>query len=81
MSNTYRALRFVGDAQYGDMLYAEFTGVKDWHYEQPVHYELFNMTEDPHQLTNIYAAAPSALKEALQKRLVGQWGCAGATCP
>ena len=45
LSNTYRALRFVGDATYGDLLYAEFTSQADWHYDTPVHYELFNMTE------------------------------------
>ena len=26
-SNTYRALRFVGDARHGDFLYAEFTAL------------------------------------------------------
>ena len=81
VSNTYRALRFVGDADYGDLLYAEFTAQSDWHWETPVHYELFNMTTDPHQLTNLYASAPAALRSRLQARLVQQWGCAGPTCP
>ena len=43
VSNTYRALRFVGDPTYKDLLYAEFTSQPDWHYENPVHYELFNV--------------------------------------
>ena len=43
VSNTYRALRFVNDPSYKDLLYAEFTSQPDWHYENPVHYELFNV--------------------------------------
>lgn len=81
VSNTYRAMRFVGDPTYGDLLYAEFTAVTDWHYENPVHYELFNMTEDPHQLKNLYYDAPADLINGLQSRLVKQWGCAADTCP
>lgn len=80
VSNTYRALRFVGDPEYGDLLYAEFTSVDDWHYQKPVHYELFNMTEDPHQLVNLYSRSPQYLKDRLQARLVQQWGCQGASC-
>ena len=77
-------VRFVGDPEYGELLYAEFTAVTDWHYDAPVHYELFNMSVDPHQLKNVYAAAPRALKRQLQKRLLRQWGCAANTsnpCP
>jgi len=79
VSNTYRALRFVADPAFGDMLYAEFTAVKDWHWEAPVHYELFNMTEDPHQLKNIYYTSPQSLRDELQQRLVKQWTCASNT--
>ena len=50
VSNTYRALRFVKDRKYGELLYSEFTSVQDWHYDTPVHYELFNMSLDPHQV-------------------------------
>ena len=83
VSNTYRALRFVGDKEYGDLLYAEFTAVTDWHFEEPEHYELFNMTTDPHQLTNLFylTTTPAALKVALQQRLVQQWQCVGKGCP
>ena len=82
VSNSYRALRFVADPEYGDLLYAEFTALKDWHYDSPGHYELFNMTQDPHQLKNLYylPSTPQALKDALQKRLLQHWECAGDTC-
>jgi len=79
VSNTYRALRFVADPAYGDLLYAEFTGNSDWHFQAPVHYELFNMTSDPHQLKNIYYTAPKLLRKELQRRLVQQWTCGAGT--
>ena len=83
VSNTYRALRFVGDPTYGDLLYAEFTGNEDWDFQSPGHYELFNMTADPHQLVNLYYtdAISKAVKADLQSRLVKQWNCNGSTCP
>ena len=94
VSNSYRALRFVGDARYGDLLFAEFTAVTDWHYDLPEcdHplegscriFELFNMSEgeDPHQLKNLYyeAATPAALKAELLQLLRAHWSCSGATC-
>ena len=39
------------------------------------------MTNDPHQLENLYYRSPKALTDALQKRLVTQWVCAHDTCP
>jgi hypothetical protein len=81
VSNTYRALRFVGDPTYGELLYAEFTSVQDWHYDSPVHYELFNMTGDPHQLKNLYYTSSKALTDRLQALLLAHWNCKGATCP
>jgi hypothetical protein len=58
LSNTYRALRFVGDATYGDLLYAEFTSQADWHYDTPVHYELFNMTEGETKKRFVSSSSP-----------------------
>tara|TARA_B110001452_G_scaffold8696_1_gene7583 strand:+ start:172 stop:1983 length:1812 start_codon:yes stop_codon:yes gene_type:complete len=84
VSNTYRALRFVADPVFGDLLYAEFTAVTDWDFAAPVHFELFNMTTDPHQLTNLYAATPHALRHELNRRLLKQWTCAANSsnpCP
>ena len=83
VSNTYRALRFVADPTYGDLLYAEFTSLKDYNFTTPNHYELFNMTRDPHQLVNLYytMAYTAAQKADLQSRLLAHWYCAGATCP
>jgi arylsulfatase A-like enzyme len=81
VSNSYRALRFVADPEFGDLLYAEFTAVTDWHFDSPVAFELFNMTTDPHQLKNLYGSAPKELTDRLQARLVAQWACQNKTCP
>jgi len=86
VSNTYRAMRYVNDEEYGNLLYAQFTGNFDWHFTaSSMHYELFNMTEDPHQLVNLYYTfkkdpfrMPMLVK--LQKRLEIQWNCSAATC-
>lgn len=80
VSNTYRALRFVGDPVYGDLLYAEFTRLSDWHFQRPQHYELFNMTKDPHQLENLYYHADPALTSELQRLLLQHWNCSGVSC-
>lgn len=76
-SNTYRALRFVGSRDYGDLLYSEFTAVSDWNFSNVSFYELFNMTTDPHQLHNLYTHAPETTKRALHEQVVKQWTCAG----
>ena len=56
---------------------------RDYNFESPVHYELFNMTRDPHQLLNLYytEAYSVAAKQDLQTKLLAHWNCAGATCP
>ena len=59
-NNTFRALRLLrrdagtgrrvpaGSAPWTNLLYAEFTSQPDWHYENPVHYELFNVRATGH---------------------------------
>ena len=42
-NNTYRALRFVDDDQYGDLLYAEFGG--DFLFDTIVFHEIYNLTQ------------------------------------
>ena len=87
VSNTYRAMRYVNDAEYGDLLYAQFTGNFDWHFTAPsMHYELFNMTEDPHQLVNLFYTfqkdpTRKPMLVTLQKRLEKQWNCSASSCP
>ena len=46
-----------------------------------VHYELFNMTPDPHQFANLYYTAAPELTAAIQKLLLEHWACVGESCP
>ena len=63
--------------------YAEFTAVTDWHFDNPVHYELFNMSNDPHQLVNLYytSTISQSTKDELQTLLLAHWNCSESTCP
>ena len=41
-SNTYRAVRYVGPAStMGNILYAEFTAVTDWHFQNVSFHEMY----------------------------------------
>jgi hypothetical protein len=55
----------------------------DRHFQNPGHYELFNMTADPHQLLNLYytSVVSSEAHADLQARLLKQWVCEGVACP
>jgi N-acetylglucosamine-6-sulfatase len=81
-SNTYRALRFTsgGPVGNGNMLYAEFTALKDWNFTSYSFVEIFDMDKDPHQLTNLAPTVSDAVKSKLHDMLQAQWECAGATC-
>lgn len=82
MSNTYRALRFTsgGPIGSGNMLYAEFTSLDDWDFENYSFLEIFDMDRDPHQLTNLAPKTSKATKEHLHRLLQAQWECSGKTC-
>eukprot|EP00908_Phaeocystis_cordata_P001727 Transcript_11863.p1 GENE.Transcript_11863~~Transcript_11863.p1 ORF type:complete len:547 (-),score=98.35 Transcript_11863:887-2527(-) len=79
LSNTYRALRFVGSPTYGDFLYAEFTAVQDWNFENVTQhfYEAFDMSVDPGQLNNIYHTLNATTKQALAEQVHREWRCKG----
>lgn len=79
-SNTYRAIRFVGSAKYGNTLYAEFTAVVDWHFASPNFIEMYDLDTDPHQLNNLANSSSAALKAELHAMVVEQFGCEGASC-
>ena len=80
-SNTYRAVRFVGSEKYGNTLYAEFTALEDWNFQSSTLFiEMYNVTEDPHQLHNLAASADPALKAELHAMVEAQFGCSGASC-
>jgi len=60
-NNTFRALRILNE-EMGDILYTEFTNIADWNFESPIFYEMYNITEDPFQLNNLYYSdVPSSI--------------------
>lgn len=81
-SNTYRALRFTsgGPVGNGNMLYAEFTALSDWNFTSYSFVEIFDMDEDPHQLSNLAPSVSAAVKAKLHNMLQTQWECSGKSC-
>ena len=83
-SNTYRAIRYVGEAAaaagHGNILYAQFTAVTDWHFQNVSFHEMYDLDTDPYQLNNIYHLASPQLLANLTKVLDAQYSCSGPTC-
>ena len=53
----------------------------DWQFRDVSHYELFNVTADPHQLRNLYYSwAPPEFKAELHALVREAFGCSGGTC-
>ena len=92
VSHTYRAIRFVGSQAHGNSLYAEYTSLIDWNYENyssstgmldPYSYkfyELFDLDADPWQRRNIYSEATDDLKKELHTLVASEFRCRGTTC-
>lgn len=82
-SNTYRALRFLsgGPVGSGNMLYSEFTAVKDWDFSNYSFVEIFDMDKDPYQLKNLASTTSAAVKAQLHDQVQKQWECKTSTCP
>jgi len=80
-SNTYRALRFH-DSAYGNILYAEFTALKNWDYTNTtdLFIEMFDLDKDPHQLHNTASHYSPALKAKFHEMAVEQFSCSGSSC-
>eukprot|EP00040_Diaphanoeca_grandis_P025358 m.140397 g.140397 ORF g.140397 m.140397 type:complete len:525 (+) comp30110_c0_seq1:131-1705(+) len=80
-SNTYRAVRFVGPtSSVGNLLYAEFTALSDYSFNNVSFREMYDLDEDPWQLHNIYATADASLKQKLKAALDSQYACVGTSC-
>ena len=86
ISNTYRALRYVGTSGSGsnNTLYAEFTDKEDWNFTAPIagslFIEMYELDSDPVELDNLASKASAEVKAALHATLVQAWECAGPTC-
>ena len=78
-NNTFRALRFVNDSKFGDLMYAEFGS--DFLFTGPLQFvEAFDMAVDPWNTRNIVASLGAAERKALHELVAGLWSCQGATC-
>jgi N-acetylglucosamine-6-sulfatase len=92
VSHTYRALRFRNSSVYGNVLYAEYTSLIDWNfqnYSSPPgvpdpysykFYELFDLDADPWQKKNMHQNASAAVKTALHMLVAAEFKCSGETC-
>lgn len=80
-SNQYRAVRVINHEKGQNLLLAEFTNQSDWNFTGPTFTEFFDLVQDPWQLNNIAATAPSKLVDEMRERLHDLWTCKAASCP
>ena len=79
-NNTYIGVRLINSTH--NFLYAEFyDGVDEVSFLTPLEYELFDVTKDPYQLTNIYGTAGTEdLTKELHNFIHKQISCKGSDC-
>ena len=78
-NNTFRGVRDFGQGR--NLSYFEFTDAwQDWAFQHPNFFELYNLSADPYQATNIYELATEDEKRRLAALVQRYWGCAGNTC-
>ncbi len=78
-NNSWIGIRRI-DAAGENLLYAEYTDtITNWDFSRPAYrIELYNVSEDPFQLTNIYDTTPTAVRESLHNKLRQLWACRGS---
>eukprot|EP00966_Prymnesium_polylepis_P278263 6429245-Prymnesium_polylepis.2 len=59
---------------------AEYTDVRDWHFENIYFKELFDLKADPFQLTNLISATALGVQEQLHQALRREFTCKGGGC-
>ena len=77
-NNSFRALRIVNTTH--SMLFSEHTQLSDWEFEAPYLHQLFDLRDDPAQMTNLFDKIPGAEQARLRRRLESVWQCEGSTC-
>jgi len=81
-NNTFIGLRVLNESS--NLAYFEFTDIgTDYAFEHANFCELYNLTADPHQLTNLCVSGggpPPALRAALRSQLYEYYACKGASC-
>ena len=81
--NNFIAIRVINTTNNANLLYAEFQSGTDGNiaFDEPEHYELFNMSGDPWQLTNVHDSASEGLKALLHSEVQRWLRCKGDSCP
>uniref|UniRef100_A0A4W3I4T4 N-acetylglucosamine-6-sulfatase n=1 Tax=Callorhinchus milii TaxID=7868 RepID=A0A4W3I4T4_CALMI len=70
-NNTYACVRTISSS--ADLQYCEFD-------DSEVFVEVYNLTSDPHQITNIAKSIDQEVLEKMNHRLMMLQSCSGATC-
>ncbi len=74
--NSYRALYTDNN-----LLYIERTHLSDWNFDHIQGYELYNLTSDPMQLSNVYSTSSTDTQTILSVQMLDYWHCKGTQCP
>ena len=77
-NNTYRAIRFVNDTTYGNVVYAEWGS--DFNFARTVFVEVFDLDQDPWQLHNIVNSTSAATLAAWRELVAKLYTCQGEEC-
>eukprot|EP01061_Rhynchopus_euleeides_P028592 TRINITY_DN4660_c0_g1_i1.p1 TRINITY_DN4660_c0_g1~~TRINITY_DN4660_c0_g1_i1.p1 ORF type:complete len:551 (+),score=131.54 TRINITY_DN4660_c0_g1_i1:212-1654(+) len=78
-SNNWRALRRINSTH--NTQYIEVSSSWAWDTLPPVHYEYYDVTNDPYQVKNLYAQLSQSTRDALAAELEAYYQCKGTTCP
>ena len=84
LSNTWRQLRIMNETM--NWNYVEYD--PSWKFEASdesgaglQHYELYDVTEDPYQMKNLYSSTSLEVRTALHQQLDEYFKCKGQSCP
>eukprot|EP01060_Flectonema_neradi_P001526 TRINITY_DN1090_c10_g1_i1.p1 TRINITY_DN1090_c10_g1~~TRINITY_DN1090_c10_g1_i1.p1 ORF type:complete len:537 (+),score=63.18 TRINITY_DN1090_c10_g1_i1:67-1677(+) len=78
-TNTWRALRILNATH--NVQYIEYDYTWTFNSTSIQYHELYNLTQDPYQIKNLYPSAAGSFKESLHHELVAYFECSGADCP
>lgn len=78
LNNIFRAIRFVNDAIYGNVVYAEWGS--DFNFAHTVFVEVFDLNVDPWQMHNVVNKTSSADLSAWKDSVSKLYACKGESC-
>eukprot|EP01060_Flectonema_neradi_P038054 TRINITY_DN7880_c0_g1_i1.p1 TRINITY_DN7880_c0_g1~~TRINITY_DN7880_c0_g1_i1.p1 ORF type:complete len:565 (+),score=35.12 TRINITY_DN7880_c0_g1_i1:121-1815(+) len=79
LDGTYRALRIMNATH--NTIYVEYDPTWSWNSTSINHFELYNITSDPYQMSNLYNGISEELKAQYHSEIVDFYRCEGALCP